>query len=59
LHLKSFTDIPGYRNSLVQTALYGQQLGLQEIFLISFVESIDETSQKKFQTPKNIRIKIG
>lgn len=51
IELKSFTNQPGYRDSLQQTALYGQQLGLREIFMVSFVDSIDEASQKKYQTP--------
>ncbi|MCP5106897.1 MAG: hypothetical protein GY950_26165, partial [bacterium] len=51
IELKSFTDQPGYRESLQQTAHYGHQLGLREIYLVSFIESIDEASQKKFQTP--------
>jgi len=46
IELKSFTDRPGYRDALDQAARYGKQLGLKEIFLVTFVESIDEENRR-------------
>ena len=49
IELKSYTDGPGYRRSLVQAAAYGKQLGLSEMFLVIFVEDIDEQNRKKYE----------
>jgi len=53
--LKSFRDSAAYKNALEKAAHYGNQLGLSEIFLVSFIESIDdetrETYQKHFYDP--------
>ena len=51
IELKSFSDAAGFRSALEQTAHYGHQLGLREIFMVSFVEIIDEANLKKFETP--------
>ncbi|MDQ1352962.1 MAG: hypothetical protein QG657_3268 [Acidobacteriota bacterium] len=51
IELKSFTDLGGYRSALEQAAHYGSRLGLPDIFLVSFIESIDEANQKKYETP--------
>jgi len=55
IELKSFRDSAAYKNALEKAAHYGNQLGLSEIFLVSFIESIDdetrETYQKHFYDP--------
>lgn len=57
LELKSFTDQPGFRSALEQAAHYGKQLGLTEIYLITFVEAIDEKNrqiyEKEYQEPQS------
>lgn len=50
LELKSFTDQPGFRSALEQAAHYGKQLGLSEIYLITFVETIDEKNRQTYET---------
>jgi hypothetical protein len=50
LELKSFTDEFGYQEALAQAARYGQQLGLSEILLICFVETINKTNWTKYET---------
>ena len=49
LEVKSFTDEFGYREALQQAARYGQQLGLTEIGLALFVESVDEANRQKYE----------
>ncbi|MBV7334957.1 AAA-like domain-containing protein [Chloroflexi bacterium TSY] len=49
LEVKSYSDQIAYREALGQAALYGQQLGLSEIFLILFMEEIDETNRQKYE----------
>jgi hypothetical protein len=49
IELKSFTDQPGYRDALDQAARYGKQLGLDEIFLVTFVESIDKENRRIYE----------
>jgi hypothetical protein len=51
IELKSYTDAGGYRSALVQAANYGSQLSLAEILLVFFVESIDNKSKEKYETP--------
>ncbi|HLP60687.1 MAG TPA: ATP-binding protein [Candidatus Deferrimicrobium sp.] len=51
IELKSFTDQAGYRVALEQAAQYANRLGLREIYLVSFIESIDGTNKKKYETP--------
>jgi hypothetical protein len=50
IEIKSFTHQAGYRQALPRTAKYGHQLGLQEIYLVSFLESIDEKTRKIYET---------
>jgi hypothetical protein len=50
VELKTYTDMPGYKKALKKAAKYGNQLGLKEISLIFFVETIDDESRKKFET---------
>ncbi|MCP5102224.1 MAG: hypothetical protein GY950_02540 [bacterium] len=55
IELKSFSDQTAYRQALEQAARYGKQLRLPEIFLVTFVESIDEenrnTYEKEYRDP--------
>lgn len=49
MELKSFSNEKAYNDALIQTAKYGIQLGLTEISLIFFIDSIDTGNKKKFQ----------
>jgi len=49
LELKSFANQRAYREALDQAAKYGQQLGLTEIWLVLFIESVDETNRQRFE----------
>ena len=51
IELKSFTDQPGYKIALAQAAQYANRLGLREIYLVSFIENIDDANKKKYETP--------
>ena len=42
IELKSFTDHTGYGDALKQAAGYGKHLRLDHIYLVFFIESIDE-----------------
>jgi len=50
LELKSFANQRAYREALTQAAKYGKQLGLTDIALVLFVEAVDDTNRKKFET---------
>ncbi|MGE5342188.1 MAG: hypothetical protein ACM3SY_11995 [Candidatus Omnitrophota bacterium] len=50
IELKSFRDSAAYKSALGQTAQYGKHLGLSEIFLVSFIESIDEKTRGMYET---------
>ncbi len=49
LELKSFANQRSYRKALVQAAKYGQQLGVTSIWLVLFIETVDETNREKFE----------
>jgi hypothetical protein len=49
LELKSFANQPGYRNALKQTAKYGKKLGVTEIWLVLFVEVVDDQNRQRFE----------
>ncbi|MBF0117312.1 MAG: AAA-like domain-containing protein [Desulfobacterales bacterium] len=49
LELKNFSDEFAYKNSIAQAAKYGSQLKLKEIYLIFFVDFIDDKSREKFE----------
>jgi hypothetical protein len=69
LELKSFTHETAYKDALHKAAKYGKQLELTEIFLVFFVEYIDEKSRDTYEkdyiekntgvTVKPIFIEIG
>ncbi|MCP4150256.1 MAG: hypothetical protein GY757_21085 [bacterium] len=50
LELKSYTDQAGYKKALEQSARYGKQLKLREIYLLVFVPAIDDKNRKKYET---------
>ena len=49
LELKSFSNQFAYRKALVQAAQYGAQLKLNVIWLVLFVEVVDETNRRKYE----------
>lgn len=49
LEVKSFSDLNEYRKALKQAASYGKDLGIPEITLVLFIESIDEDNRSKYQ----------
>jgi hypothetical protein len=49
IELKSFTSRGRYLKALEQAARYGKQLNLKEIFLVFFIESINEENRKKYE----------
>lgn len=51
IELKSFTHQAAYRQALTQAAHYGRQLRLSEIFLVNFVETVDEATRQTYEKP--------
>ncbi len=51
LEVKSFTDDSAYREALAQAADYGRQLGLTQVALVLFVETIDAALRSKYEAP--------
>jgi len=49
IELKTYTDESGYKNALIQAAGYGKQLGLSEIYLVFFVEYIDDENRLRYE----------
>ncbi len=49
LELKTYTNEHNYKKALAQAAGYGKQLKLEEIFLVFFVEYIDDTHRAKYE----------
>jgi hypothetical protein len=49
LELKSFANQRAYRKALTQAAKYGQQLGVTSIWLVLFIEVVDETNRQRFE----------
>ncbi|MCP4216224.1 MAG: hypothetical protein GY765_16370 [bacterium] len=49
LELKSYTDNTGYKDALKQAANYGKQLELDEIFLVTFVDAIDDKNKQTYE----------
>jgi hypothetical protein len=48
LELKSFANQASYRQALRQTAKYGKELGVSEIWLVLFVEVVDDHNRQRF-----------
>jgi len=51
LEIKSFVSQREYRRGLAQAARYGKQLGHAEMWLILFVEGVDEENRRKYEEP--------
>ncbi|MCK5056383.1 MAG: AAA-like domain-containing protein [Candidatus Aminicenantes bacterium] len=49
IELKSYTNEWSYKEAIKQASKYGKQLKLTEIFLVFFVENIDEKNRKKYE----------
>lgn len=49
LELKSFANKQQYNKALIQAAQYGRQLGVTSIWLVLFIESVDETNRQLFE----------
>jgi len=49
LELKSFADVRQYRKALIQAAKYGKQLGMLEIWLVLFIEAVDDKNRQLFE----------
>jgi hypothetical protein len=49
LELKSFANQRSYRKALVQAAKYGKKLGVTSIWLVLFIETVDETNRQRFE----------
>ncbi len=49
VELKTYTNRPNYREALNKAARYGQQLGLDEITLVFFVEQVDDANRAKYE----------
>ncbi len=49
LELKNFADQQQYRKALNQAVKYGQQLGLTSIWLVLFIETVDEKNRQRFE----------
>ena len=50
IEVKSFSHRAAYHHALDKAAHYAGQLGLKDIYLVSFIESINETTRKKYET---------
>lgn len=50
LELKSFKDRYAYQQSLVRAAQYAEQLGLKKIYLILFIDTIDDANRRRLET---------
>lgn len=50
IELKSFTDRSAYRRALQKSAQYGKQLGLDEVYLVSFLETVDKKTRRVLET---------
>jgi hypothetical protein len=49
LELKSFANQVSYRKAIKQAAKYGKQLGMNEIWLVLFVEAVDDQNRGRFE----------
>ena len=61
LEVKSYANETAYKKAITQAAEYGQQLKLDEISLIFFVEAIDEANRQKYEViivDKKTKVKV-
>ena len=49
IEVKSFRDKTSFEKALGKAALYGKQLGLKEICIVFFIESIDDVHRKEYE----------
>jgi hypothetical protein len=49
LELKSFADQRQYKNALTQAVNYGKRLKVSEIWLVLFIEAVDDTNRQRFE----------
>lgn len=49
IELKSYTNERNYKEALEQAAKYGKQLNLPEIFIVFFIEYIDQQNREKYE----------
>ena len=49
LEVKSFTNLPEYKKALKQATQYGQQLAVKELWLIFFVEFVDDDNRHRYE----------
>ena len=49
LELKSFANQREYRKALNQAAKYGKHLGVLEIWLVLFIEAVDDKNRQRFE----------
>ncbi|MDM8562531.1 AAA-like domain-containing protein [Candidatus Marithioploca araucensis] len=59
LELKSFADKRQYQNALTQAVKYGKRLKVSEIWLVLFIEAVDDTNRQRFEldyTSKGITV---
>jgi hypothetical protein len=49
LELKSFANQASYQQALKQAAKYGSELGVTEIWLVLFVEEVDDQNRERFE----------
>jgi hypothetical protein len=49
LELKSFANIRQYQEALTQAVDYGKKLGLSEIWLVLFIETVDDKNRQRFE----------
>lgn len=49
IEVKSFSDLAEYQQGLEQAARYGKQLGLREMTLVLFLETIAEEHRRQYE----------
>lgn len=52
LEVKSFRDLTSYEKALPKAALYGKKLGIKEIFIVFFIESIEDAYRKEYEVDR-------
>ena len=56
LELKSFVNQRQYEKAHQRAAEYGQQLGLTEIWLIFFIDTIDDGNRQKYEVDQTVTV---
>ena len=49
MELKSFANKHQLTKALIQAAKYGKQLGVLEIWLVLFIETVDDQNRQRFE----------